>query len=477
MLSFFNFSSRVAPDRDLPFPVYKALIENLFRGAGNNVVGVFAYLLLALWICWAPPTIEMHISAIVFAIACAFRISADFTFARRLRNDTSNSVACSADVERWELRFLAISAFFACAFGMLNWFAITQPIRPGVRMIIVLAASIFVVSGNGRCCGSPRVVLAQTLLAVGPYAAAMLKSGGFSGYFAALMALFVMRSMRDTTRSLHGTLVSMLTVNRAATDTAAKFDTALNNMSGGLVMIDGGRLISVTNHQFAAMFALASDPVGRDVRSVIGAAVAPLLERADDLADLHAFFDGRLGSAYTLRLEDGRILSFSYEPMAQGSVVTVADVTAQHAAEESVKRMARYDVVTGLPNRVHFTEVLDKTIRVSDGDAFGLLSVDLDRFKEVNDSFGHHVGDQLLTLVADRMRSILGSMASRRASAATNSWSCWRPPTASGSPRSPPVSCGRSACLMRSKTVGCGSARASARRSIPTTSRPETRNR
>ena len=127
------------------------------------------------------------------------------------------------------------------------------------------------------------------------------------------------------------------------------------------------------------------------------------------MADVVALFDGRQGASLNLRLNDGRILAFSYEPMAQGSVVTVTDVTAQHAAEESVKRMARYDVVTGLPNRVYFTEVLDRAIRVSDGDAFGLMSIDLDRFKEVNDSYGHHVGDQLLTLVADRMRSVIGS--------------------------------------------------------------------
>ncbi len=406
MFSFLNFSSRAAPDSDLPFPVYRALIESLFRAAGNNIGGVVAHLLLALSIVVMRPTLEMSASALLLAIACILRISTDFVYARRLRDD-KHSFATSVEVEKSETRHLFVAAFFASTYGLVDWFALTQPVGQDFRLLVIVASTIFVVSGAGRCASSPRIVFVQSMLLLAPFCAAMLKIGGFGGYFAALMTLFVTRNMRDTTRTLHGTMISMLMANRAVTDTATKFDTALNNMSGGLVMIDSDRKVSVANTQFTAMFSL--EPVGRDIRDLICTGMAPLVEREQDLADVYAFFEGQLGAALDLRLSDGRILSFSYEPMALGSVVTVVDVTAQHAAEESVKRMARYDVVTGLPNRVYFTEVLDRAIRVSDGDAFGLLSVDLDRFKEVNDSFGHHVGDQLLTLVADRIRSVLGS--------------------------------------------------------------------
>ena len=275
MLSFLNFSSRTTPDRDLPFPVYKALIENLFRGTRSNVAGVFAYLLLAISIISSPPTFEMRISAMIFAIACISRISADFTCLRRFRDGASRSPTSCDDVEGRELRYLAISAFFAGAFGMAIWFAVIQPVGEVIRLLIIVASAIFVVSGSGRCCGSPRVVFVQTLLVVAPFGAAMIKVGGFGGYFAALMTLFVMRNMRDTTRSLHGTLVSMLMGNLAVTDTATKFDTALNNMSGGLVMIDSERVVSVANKQFTAMFALGSEPVGQDIDRLIRTGVEP----------------------------------------------------------------------------------------------------------------------------------------------------------------------------------------------------------
>ena len=82
-----------------------------------------------------------------------------------------------------------------------------------------------------------------------------------------------------------------------------------------------------------------------------------------------------------------------------------SDVTESKRAEASLERMASFDGLTGLPNRAHFHQKLTHALSrlAGTGDKFAVLSVDLDRFKNVNDTLGHQVGDILLSEVAGRM--------------------------------------------------------------------------
>lgn len=87
-----------------------------------------------------------------------------------------------------------------------------------------------------------------------------------------------------------------------------------------------------------------------------------------------------------------------------------SDVTEQRRSADAIDRLARFDGLTGLANRANFTDALRKAlIRAQRGAGYcGLLLIDLDRFKPVNDTLGHPIGDQLLRLVADRLRILIG---------------------------------------------------------------------
>ncbi|WP_330229458.1 diguanylate cyclase [Nocardia sp. NBC_00508] len=87
------------------------------------------------------------------------------------------------------------------------------------------------------------------------------------------------------------------------------------------------------------------------------------------------------------------------------------DVTEQHRMREELHRQARHDPLTGLPNRRHLIERIDEMIAsAGNGDRAGLCFVDIDRFKHVNDRYGHGTGDQILTAVAARLQdSVRGS--------------------------------------------------------------------
>ena len=112
-------------------------------------------------------------------------------------------------------------------------------------------------------------------------------------------------------------------------------------------------------------------------------------------------------------------------------VANFTDITANKEATARLRHLAYHDPLTGLPNRLAFETQLSQAIADCDrqGKQLALMLIDLDNFKNINDSLGHHVGDELLQKVAVRLRQTLRSSDLVAASAATSSWSCCRPST------------------------------------------------
>jgi diguanylate cyclase (GGDEF)-like protein/PAS domain S-box-containing protein len=122
----------------------------------------------------------------------------------------------------------------------------------------------------------------------------------------------------------------------------------------------------------------------------------------------------RVGSDLTLSIAGGsRLVRVTASPLMdskdrlEGAVLVLHDVTEAAAAAARLDHAATHDGLTGLPNRVLFRERLAQAIAESkrSGETVAALFMDLDRFKRINDSLGHRAGDQVLKVIADRLRS------------------------------------------------------------------------
>ena len=104
-----------------------------------------------------------------------------------------------------------------------------------------------------------------------------------------------------------------------------------------------------------------------------------------------------VGNATPLRDTSGNVT---------GAVSAAIDITARKGAEEQIRKMAHFDALTNLPNRVLLMDRLEHAIAMSARNQThtGVIFIDLDHFKSINDTLGHHVGDLLLRQVADRLR-------------------------------------------------------------------------
>jgi diguanylate cyclase (GGDEF)-like protein len=112
-----------------------------------------------------------------------------------------------------------------------------------------------------------------------------------------------------------------------------------------------------------------------------------------------------------LTTPDGRSIQILVQRSGDGGwASTLEDITDRKRSEERIAHLAHYDALTDLPNRVMFRERLEAEIAtLHDGARFAILYIDIDEFKSVNDTLGHAIGDELLKIVATRLRSCVGN--------------------------------------------------------------------
>ncbi len=156
--------------------------------------------------------------------------------------------------------------------------------------------------------------------------------------------------------------------------------------------------------------AIYVNPAVRQLMGEMELADALALLPADHARTVEACVSSGMGTRGVEAAVGSRVFSWTYHPHAALGAVHVfgEEVTERKRVEDRLLHHALHDPLTGLPNRHLFMERLGRALaryHAGEGGLFAVLFLDLDRFKVVNDSLGHHVGDELLQVVAERLRA------------------------------------------------------------------------
>lgn len=389
---------RAVEGTGLPPELYASHVEALFGSVGTFMIGVAGSSSMLFVAGMASRQVTLEVIGGLVLVIGALRVWMMRRFAS-VRPELD-----AAGLRRWEVNYIVGGSASLALLGVAVLAAFGSAQDEFARLATIAVVMAYLVGTPGRSFASPLLVNVQIAVASVPVLAGLALAGGWYLWIDALVMVPFFVALKAISQRLNAIFVAAVTKASELHQLATRFDIAVTNMPQGLAMFGGDGKVGLVNPRLLEM--LSIEPATWSVDGDVGQLTAALGRIGDAGSLTKLLLDLHSPSPEVIATISGdRSLSLRLQRVNGGGVLLVEDVTARVGAEREILDLATFDTLTGLMNRRSFHAAVEDSARAGEGVSI-LLFVDLDRFKQVNDTLGHVVGDGLISAVADRLRVV-----------------------------------------------------------------------
>ncbi|MBL4598480.1 MAG: EAL domain-containing protein [Rhizobiaceae bacterium] len=391
----------------LPLGIYDSVVKSLFADRISLMIGM-ATVIAAPIVLYVKTGdhYQLWFSAL-FVFFSIVRLAVTYRFLKKGRKLNRRK-----KLQYWESLYAITGNFHIGTLGVWFLYGFAASDDPFVHLLSLSLLLGYLIGTIGRNFGSNKVIWQQVVVSGIPIMAGLTIFGTvYDAILAAFLAPFFLSIWMISARlrkMLFGAVISA----HEQKIVADRFNMALNHIAQGVAMFDREANILVSNNQFEKMVEQnGSSLVGTNLKKLENTRHIWCIEsgkKTSFLDEIESSLDERTSKRFSYRSNGGETIEVDFYPMPKGGVVFLRDISEQVASEEAILNLASFDPLTKLSNRRSFMQDMASLQDCHGGlSPLSMFFVDLDKFKQVNDSLGHAVGDEMLTIVANRLKNVV----------------------------------------------------------------------
>lgn len=390
--------------RQLPESIYASVVNSLYRDTQSLLIGISCAAAAPIIAYFKTDDPFQLVFTGIFVAIGVFRVILSMSFFRYCEGERT-----PAGDQKWENWYAYVGAAFVSCLGLWYIASVYRSNDPFVETFALVLSIAHLTGLIGRNFSSAKVIQYQSIILSGFLITGTLLIGGV--FYAALAAFMVpfliaVRTMCKRLREMLFYAELNALDNRVIAD---RFDVALDNVTHGLAMFDDKGKVVVANSRFTELVGLGDWEIIDCNISVLTAARIRDAEENTLAAEIADCLKSQETRRFTFEIASGQIIEADFSPMPVGGVILLSDVSERVKSQQAILELANFDPLTNLPNRRHFIEEIRWSMQNANNvlKPCAMFFIDLDKFKEVNDTLGHAVGDKLLKTIAARLQAVI----------------------------------------------------------------------